>query len=703
MLKIAKQSLIVSVVIALMLSISVSIPAKAAVPSLDQIRVALFVDIPKKYSSITKVATLSSESALKLSVKTASNSTEWLNFPGNDQLRLAMNDYKVNLFESTDFAAAQQVSKAVKTAGGTPFLTSLSKNDKVTFQVFEGGYASNSDATTAATKWKSNATLSKLLKSAPTIYGPFALESGSYSAKADAQVAATRFGSQGLNTTIGMKLNSAGKLEYSVVVGMVGTAAELGLVKTAASKVNSSLKELKGSEDMLLMRVDHTVTDRGTSSNELYLYNPHMIVSLKADKEGLVKVTERSDRSYRGTIELGSLNNAMYVVNELPFEQYLYSVVAIEMYPSWPLEALKSQAVAARTYALYSGSSFVVANVVDTTTSQAYYGANSESANTTKAVNETKGEVITYNGKLIETLYSANAGGVTADAKEIWNNEVAYLKSVSSPDAISEKGLFYWYRVVLPNGKVGYIREDLAKDTGKTNEAGKPILLSNTDATNIRRNPIVQSNVPAVDLINSGTQLIALEKVIQSNSMNWRRGPYSSDEIAKTINAKLPSTISGNINSFNVSKVGVSGRALEVSVNGKALPVAKPVDLRAILGVDGSLQSTLFSIEETGKIVILGANQLDRTKTDGAKTLQVVGANGNTATVNGEYMYVLDGSGNVRAATADAGYQYNGKGNGHGVGMSQYGAYGLAEQGYDYQYILKYYYTGTEVVQNRGL
>jgi len=700
MLKIAKQSLILSVVIALLLSLSVSLPTKAAVPSLDQIRVALFVDIPKKYSSITKVATLSSESAMRLSVKTASNGAEWLNFPGNDQLRLAMNDYKVNLFESTDFTLAQQVFKAVKTAGGTPFLTSLSKNEKVTFQVLEGGYASNSDATTAATKWKSNATLSKLLKSAPMIYGPYALESGSYTTKADALVAATKLGALGLNTTIGLKLNSTAKLEYSVVVGMVGTAAELGLVKTAASKVSSSLKELKGSEDMLLMRVDHSVTDRATSSNELYLYNPQMVVSVKADKEGLVKVTERSDRSYRGTMELGSLNNSMYVVNELPFEQYLYSVVAIEMYPSWPLEALKSQAVAARTYALYSGSGFVVANVVDTTTSQAYYGANSESANTTKAVNETKGEVITYNGKLIETLYSANAGGVTADAKEIWNNEVAYLKSVSSPDAISEKGLFYWYRVVLPNGKVGYIREDLVKDTGKTNEAGKPILMSNTDATNIRRNPIVQSNVPAVDLINSGVQLIALEKVIQSNSMNWRRGPYSSDEIAKAINAKLPNTISGIINSFNVSKVGVSGRALEVSVNGKALPVAKPVDLRAVLGVDGSLQSTLFSIEETGKIVILGANKLDRTKTDGAKTLQVVGANGNTATVSGEYLYVLDASGNVRAATADAGYQYNGKGNGHGVGMSQYGAYGLAEQGYDYQYILKYYYTGTTVTKD---
>ncbi|HIW32637.1 MAG TPA: SpoIID/LytB domain-containing protein [Candidatus Paenibacillus intestinavium] len=702
-MKIAKQSLVLSIVFTLLLSLSISAPTKAAVPSLDQIRVALFVDIPKKYSSITKVATLSSTAAMKLTVKSSSNSTEWLSFPANAGLRLAMNDYKVNLFESTDFTAAQQVFKAVKTAGGTPFLTSLSKNNKVTYQVLEGGYASNSDATTAATKWKSNVTLSALLKSAPMVYGPYGLESGSYPAKADAQAAAAKFGAQGLNTTIGMKLNSTGKLEYSVVVGMVGTVAEVGLVKAAASKVSSSLKELKGNEDILLLRADHSATDAAASSNELYLYNPQLTVSVKADKEGLIKVIERSERSYRGTMEVGSLNNAMYVVNELPFEQYLYSVVAIEMYPSWPLEALKAQAVAARTYALYSGMGFVVAHVVDTTTSQAYYGANSESANTTKAVDETKGEVITYNGKLIETLYSANAGGVTADAKEIWNNEVAYLKSVSSPDAIAEKGLNYWYRVVLPNGKVGYIRDDLVEDTGKTNEAGKPILLSNTDATNIRRNPLVQAEIPAVTVINSGVQLIALEKVIQSNSMNWRRGPYSSSEVAATINAKLPNAVSGGVTSLEVSKVGVSGRVLDVSANGKVLPITRPLDFRSVLGVNGSLQSTLFSIEETGKIVILGANGSDRTKTDGAKTLQVIGANGNTATVSGEYMYVLDGSGNVRAATYEAGYQYDGTGNGHGVGMSQYGAYSLAEQGYDYRYILKYYYTGTEVVQNRGL
>lgn len=699
MKKMTTRSIIMTLIFVLMLTGTVAKPVNADVPSLDQIRVALYVNLPK-YSSITKSVTLSSESAFQLGVKSGNSTTPWLSFPANNQIRLSTNDFKVNVFESTTYSSALQVFEAVKKAGGSPFIISMSKSSKQTYQVLEGSYATSQDATAAATKWKSNASISSLLSGTPMITGPLAYESGSYAAKADALAAAANFGAQGLNNAIGVKQNSEGKIEYTVIVGMVGTAAELELVKVAASKVSSSLTATTGKENTIIMRMDHTATASATAINELYLYNPQLVVTVKADNSGNMKVSERSERSYRGTIELGSLNNDMYVVNELPFEQYLYSVVAIEMYPSWPLEALKAQAVAARTYALYSGDSYVVGQVVDTTSSQAYYGVNSEHERTTQAVNETKGQVITYNGKLIETVYSSNAGGKTADAQEIWGNDIAYLKSVSSPDQIAEKGLLNWYRVVMPDGKVGYIREDLVTDTGQVNPAGRPILRSNTDGTNIRRNPIVQTNVNAIAQINSGVQLIGLEKVIQSNPMTWRRGPYTSNEVAAAINSKVPGAVSGAITSMEVTKVGTSNRVLEISVNGKALPITKPLDFRSALGIDGSLQSTLFTIEQTGKIVILGANQSIRTKADGAKSLQVVGANGNTATVNSEYLYVLDGSGNVRTATGDAGYQYNGTGFGHGVGMSQYGAYGLAEQGYDYDYILKYYYKGTTITKD---
>lgn len=696
--RLAKRSGLLAIVAALLISLGAGLPAQAATPTLDSIRVALFLNLPGKYVSLTKGVTLSSPQAMNLSVQAGGKTVQWLTFAENNQLRLGLNDYKVKLYEATEFNSAKQVFDAVKTAGGSPFLTSLSKNNKVTYQVIEGGYATQNDAATALNKWKSNAGVAKLAGSGMIVSGPFSLVNDGHASKADALKAAASFGAQGLDTAIGLSLNGEGKLNYSVMVGLAGTQAELELVKATAGKVSSKLEAAKGSEDMLVMRVDHSVTGTANSSDELYLYNPQLVVTVKAASNGNVKVLERSERSYRGLIEAGSLNNQMYIVNELPFEQYLYSVVAIEMYPSWPLEALKAQAVAARTYALYGGKNFNVAHVVDTTTSQAYYGVNAEDKNSNAAVDATKGEVLMYNGKLVETLFHSSAGGRTADAKEIWGNEVAYLKSVTSPDSLAEKGLHSWYRVVLPDGKVGYIREDIVKDSGLKNAAGKPILLTTTNETNIRRNPLIQSNVAPIAQINSGVELVALEKVIQSNATTWRRGPYTSAEMVKTISAKQ--AITGPITTMEVSGTGPSGRALGVKVNGKQLTVSTPFGLRGLLGVDGSLQSTYFNIEQTGQVIVLGASAQQRTKSDGAGGLQVLGSGGRTASANAEYMFVLDGQGNMRAATKEAGFQFDGNGNGHGVGMSQYGAYSFANQGYDYKYILQYYYAGSTIAKD---
>ena len=695
--KVIKRSTIAAIIVSLFISLGVAMPSQAAVPSLEQIRVALYVNLPGKYTSLTKGVTLSSAEKMNLSVQADGKIVQWLTFAENDQLRLAVNDFKVKLYEGKDFATAKKAYDAIAAAGGSPFIISLNKNNSVTYQVIEGGYATSNEATTALNKWKNNATITKLTGSAMQLTGPFSLMNGGHASKADALKAAASFGAQGIDTALGLSLNKDGKLEYSVLVGLTATQAELELVKTKATKVSNKLENISGNANLLTMRVDHSATANATSSDELYLYNPHLLVKVKAANSGNLKLNERSARSYRGTIEAGVLNNYMYVVNELPFEQYLYSVVAIEMYPSWPMEALKAQAVAARTYALYGGNSFTVAHVVDTTTSQAYYGVNSEHPNSTAAVDATKGEVLLYNGKLVETLFSANAGGRTADAKEIWGNEVAYLKSVTSPDSIAENGLHSWYRVVLPNGKVGYIRDDLVTDTGKKNEAGKPILLSTTDGTNIRRNPQIQSNVSPIAQINKNVELVALEKIIESNSMNWRRGPYSGEEMLKTISSKL--SITGPITTIEVTEKGVSGRAIAVSVNGQKLGVANPATLRSVLGVEGSLNSTYFTIEQTGQVVVLGASG-QRTKSDGAGNLQVLGSGGRTAKATEEYMFVLDGKGNVRAATKEAGFQFDGKGNGHGVGMSQYGAYSLAQQGNDYKYILQYYYAGTTIAKD---
>lgn len=136
---------------------------------------------------------------------------------------------------------------------------------------------------------------------------------------------------------------------------------------------------------------------------------------------------------YRGQVELNRLSDSdMTIINVLPFEEYLYGVVPNEMPAYSHIEALKTQAVAARTYSYktinkHSKYGF---NLCATTDCQVYKGYSSENANTNKAVDETRDMVVTYNGAIAETVFSASTGGRTEDAGNVWPNSIPYLKSV---------------------------------------------------------------------------------------------------------------------------------------------------------------------------------------------------------------------------------------------------------------------------------
>ncbi|HEX2168441.1 MAG TPA: SpoIID/LytB domain-containing protein [Longimicrobiales bacterium] len=142
---------------------------------------------------------------------------------------------------------------------------------------------------------------------------------------------------------------------------------------------------------------------------------------------------------YRGTGEVVINGNMTLAgVNSLPMEEYLYGVVPRELppVPYGELEALKAQAVAARTYAM-RGLGKRASNGYDllpTTTDQVYGGLDAEHPLSSQAVDETAGIVATYNGALIEALYSSTSGGFTANNEEVYTSDpVPYLRGV--PDA----------------------------------------------------------------------------------------------------------------------------------------------------------------------------------------------------------------------------------------------------------------------------
>ncbi|MGB9697994.1 MAG: SpoIID/LytB domain-containing protein [Thermodesulfobacteriota bacterium] len=139
-------------------------------------------------------------------------------------------------------------------------------------------------------------------------------------------------------------------------------------------------------------------------------------------------------RKYEGKITLYPGNNKdIWIINELPLEEYLVGLVNKEISSQWPLAAVKAQVVAARTYAYYQKEKRAdnLFDVEATVNDQVYAGVDFEDERAKKAVRETAGEVILYQGKPIFAVYHACCGGKTESPAYLWSGDYPYLKSIS--------------------------------------------------------------------------------------------------------------------------------------------------------------------------------------------------------------------------------------------------------------------------------
>jgi stage II sporulation protein D len=151
--------------------------------------------------------------------------------------------------------------------------------------------------------------------------------------------------------------------------------------------------------------------------------------------EGQIKV---NGKSFRGSVEIVEASQGtLTVINQLSLEDYVMGVLAGEIPRNWPLEALKAQAIAARTFAvLYrmeareKGQPYDLEN---TALFQMYQGSELVNENIQKAVMETKNEILTFDGKPIAAFFHSNCGGHTSGAVGVWSQDRPYLRPVSCP------------------------------------------------------------------------------------------------------------------------------------------------------------------------------------------------------------------------------------------------------------------------------
>ncbi len=193
-------------------------------------------------------------------------------------------------------------------------------------------------------------------------------------------------------------------------------------------------------------------------------------------------VIQVNGKGYRGLVEIRKKRNGLLlVVNELDIEEYLKGVVAAEIPPDWKFEALKAQAVASRTYAIYQKRSAGSRpyHILATVDSQVYSGNGGERPQTVRAVRETRGIVVTYKGEVIPAFYHSSCGGHTENAAELWGIDEPYLKGVDCEcQEISKYGL--WEKrvplsqVVSALRKQGYRLHDIrALGLGAITPAGR--------------------------------------------------------------------------------------------------------------------------------------------------------------------------------------------------------------------------------------
>lgn len=338
---------------------------------------------------------------------------------------------------------------------------------------------------------------------------------------------------------------------------------------------------------------------------------------------------------YRGSLQvLRTAAGALSVVNVLAMEDYLLGVVPREMPSYWPAEALKAQAVAARTYALYemSGPRFADEgfDVTADTSSQVYGGLEAEAPGSSAAVQATAGQTLTYGGAVIPAFFFSSSGGATeSDVYVMGGQGHPYLQGVLDYDQASPN---YRWVVSLTSAEVSEKLRQAGHDVGTVTA-------------------MTGTTVPGVP-----------EDRYRSPST----GQYK--EYTVTGSSGIATLTTGLLR----KAFDLKSRVWEVVVKG-ARWVAQTVGL-----------------QQTDTVWVQGADAgavIPRTVAGS----YVVGAGSKPAPVGGSVaaMGIL---------SVPATIEFQGRGWGHGVGLSQWGARGMAQQGKSYQEILAHYYTGTQLV-----
>jgi peptidoglycan hydrolase-like amidase len=459
---------------------------------------------------------------------------------------------------------------------------------------------------------------------------------------------------------------------------------------------------------------------------------------------------EFDNRSYRGAIEVfGNARNTFTVVNELPLEQYLLGVVPSELNPTTfgQIEALKAQAVAARTYIVrnmgqYKNEGF---DICASDSCQVYMGQGVEQSLSTQAVMETRGMVATYKDLPINALYSSTCGGRTEDAENIFDEKIPYLVSTNceykhpEPLAFSTSRSFPdWKEAVLTVAGVSNFTQarkfmglpgqgepqstDIAALATFIRQAFYPTVITTSDLSFVTE----QGILPASGTVTPKEILFRL--IDKKSAFEWQQGVLTSwdGKVMKLLVNNQPrefrlspdapiyqrvaddrlamrqgSWIGGELMDFRAAGDEIQMLAYRINF---ANPAADRYSRLALWQTHKTRQELDTAFKPLNIGGIQNVRVIGRGPSDRLLNTEIVGSSGRSSvralrlrTLLGlrDSLFSFDIERNAQGEVL--GMTFYGRGWGHGVGMCQVGAYGMALDGATYEQILKKYYKGIDL------
>lgn len=355
--------------------------------------------------------------------------------------------------------------------------------------------------------------------------------------------------------------------------------------------------------------------------------------------------------SYRGgAMPYINSSKQMNVINYVDIEDYLRSVVSVEMSPSWELEALKAQAVAARSFILSNANAHKSQgfSVCASTHCQVYGGVRKEADKTDQAVRETSGKVIYYEGQPVAAFYYASSGGHTENSEDAWTSALGYARGKADPYSDDSSWTVKITKLQLANALSSKGLGDI-----------KSVSIDSVNASGY---------AASVTVTGSNKSYTAKKENIRSMfgsaySMKSRNFTFDTDG----------GTITSGSGGATTVTVPESGSWYARTSNGTT-KLGQNVSVVSSGGTSSAQLNGLKAIGSSGVVTDIQYTPAQTVTTSS-------GGGGTTVTFNSSSDVLI----------------INGKGNGHGVGMSQTGAQGMAKQGFDYLDILQFYYTGIEV------